>query len=218
MGKCVFWCYFQFQVQYVYVHTNILLLCRIWRQNLIQIIYTSYSSSSVQIRCFSDFSIFWLSEILGASCGHVTSTFWKLMFYSSFVTHTALFPLVTPVAPERALSHHGPLHHLTQFTKRPAGRLEVFSPSSITQLLQARSLPPVPAVHLHPKISVRSAVAITVARFSCIAPKAKKGILEEHYFAKAGKELQWGNRTGATCQQFCRGGRERGWICPYRLS
>lgn len=31
-----------------------------------------------------------------------------------------------------------------------------------------------PAAHLHPKISVWSAVAITVARFSCIAPKAKK--------------------------------------------
>lgn len=102
----------------------------------------------------------------------------------------ALFPLETPVAPKRALSHHGPLHHRTQFSKRPAGRLEVFSPSSITQLLQVRSFPPVPAAHLHPKISVWSVVAITVAHFSCIAPKAKKGILKEHYFAKAGKELQ----------------------------
>lgn len=66
------------------------------------------------------------------------------MFYGSFVTHPALFPLATPVAPECALSHHSPLHHRTQFSKRPAGRLEVFSPPSFTQLLQARSLPPVP--------------------------------------------------------------------------
>lgn len=95
--------------------------------------------------------------------------------------------MASPVAAECRVGTHGSPHHCTQFFKEHVGRLKVFSPFSVTELLQDHSLPPVPAAPLHQKISMRSVAALTVA-----------GWLEEHYYAKYGKDVQQGHTTEAT--------------------
>lgn len=128
-----------------------------------------------------------ISWVMEAFLGHEKQCIQKTEVFTAVLPHAELLPTASPVAAERCAGTRGSPHRCTQFFKEPAGHLKVFSPFSVAELLRDHSLPPVPAACPHQKISMWSVVALTVA-----------GWLEEHYYAKYGKDVQQGHTMGAT--------------------
>lgn len=126
----------------------------------------------------------------------------KLRFYSSFC-NTALLPLASPAAPQRASSHPGGTFPstVTQFFQKTCRTFE-------SSLLQDHTLPQVQPAH---EILVWSAVALIVGYFPCIASYSQYRQLCKSWSYNKGIRY-WQEDCNFVEEQ-----QKRSRNCPYRL-
>lgn len=133
-----------------------------------------------------------ISLVLGAFFAHVI---WENRGFTAVLQHTELFPLPRRHCSARCLITRALISSVcaNSFLKRHLGQSKVFSPFSITELVQGHSLPPGPAAQPHPKTPMWSAVA------SALIIAANKEWLEEQCHAKV---LRSGSDLTAAVQRL----------------